>query len=149
GGSVFRSTNGGQSWQDISLGNGTGGVHADQHALVVSPADRNTLFSGNDGGIFRSANATAATVGWTSLNQTLSITQFESIALHPTNANFLLGGTQDNGTNIYNGQAAWTQTDDGDGGAALIDQSNPRVLYHTFFNQSDSGKGDALIGPSL
>jgi uncharacterized protein (TIGR03437 family) len=148
-GTFWRSTDGGQSWTDQSTGNGsTGGLHADHHAIVVSPANRNIVFSGNDGGVWRSGNATDLTMGWTSLNQTLSITQFQGVALHPTDPNILIGGTQDNGTNRYNGNLSWTHVRGGDGGFALIDQSNPQVMYHTFFNQNNAG-GSAQIGPEI
>src|SRR5205823_5297122 len=104
---------------DLSVGNGTGGLHEDDHVIVVSRANRNIVFTGSDGGIWRSDNALAAQVGWTSLNQTLSLTQFQSVALHPTDPNILLGGTQDNGTERYNGNPAWFHSADGDGGFTL------------------------------
>ncbi len=149
GGTFFRSTNGGQTWTDLSRGDGSVGLHADTHTIVVSPADRNILFTGNDGGVWRTANAAGNSVVWKSLNPTLNITQFQSIALHPTNPNFVIGGTQDNGTNRFTGQLSWDMIRGGDGGFALIDQSNPQVLYHTFFNQSNAGGERAQIGPEI
>jgi hypothetical protein len=79
----------------------------------------------------------------------LNITQFQSIALHPTNPNILIGGTQDNGTNRYDGQPDWFQARGGDGGFTLIDQSNPQVMYHTFFNQNNDAGQRPLIGPEI
>ncbi len=149
-GAVFRSKNGGQSWSDLSQGDGTEGLHADTHAIVVSPANRNVLFTGSDGGIWRTNNATDNTVTWKSLNPNLNITQFQSIALHPTNPNFVIGGTQDNGTNLFTGQSSWSNIRGGDGGFTLIDQSNPQVLYHTFFNANNAdNNGRAQIGPEV
>lgn len=149
GGTVFRSLNGGQNWTDLSRGDGSDGLHADTHVIAVSPANRNILFTGNDGGVWRTGNATGGTVIWTSLNPNLNITQFQSIALHPTNPNFVIGGTQDNGTNRFTGQLSWDLIRGGDGGFTLIDQSNPQVLYHTFFNQSNAGGERAQIGPEI
>lgn len=149
-GTVFRSKNGGQSWSDLSQGDGTEGLHADTHSIVVSPANRNILFTGSDGGIWRTNNATDTIVTWKSLNPNLNITQFQSIALHPTNSNFVIGGTQDNGTNLFTGQSSWTNIRGGDGGFTLIDQSNPQVLYHTFFNANNAdNSGRAQIGPEV
>ncbi len=150
GGTFWRSRDGGQTWVDLSLGNGaSGGLHADTHWIAVSPANRNILFTANDGGIWRTENATSDVMAWTSLNQSLNITQFYAIALHPNDPNLLLGGTQDNGTNRYNGDLNWFHSRDGDGGAALIDQSNPQVMYHTFINRNNAGGASPVIGPEI
>jgi len=103
----------------------------------------------NDGGVWRTDNALAATIRWTNLNQTLPITQFQTIALHPSDPNILFGGTQDNGTNRYNGNAVWTWVASGDGGFAVIDQSNPSVVYHTVQNFSGAEGGTPSFGPRV
>jgi uncharacterized protein (TIGR03437 family) len=150
GGTLWRSRDGGQSWTDLSSGNGsTGGLHADTHWIAISPSNRNILFTANDGGVWRTDNATGNVVAWTNLNQVLSLTQFQTIALHPTNPNILLGGTQDNGTNRYDGNPNWFQARGGDGGFALIDQANPQVMYHTFFNQNNADGQRTQIGPEI
>src|SRR5262249_39260090 len=89
GGTLWRSRDGGASWSDISVGV-SGGLHADTHAIVIDPRHPNVLFTGNDGGIWRSDNAPEGVTNWTNLNRSLSITQFQSIALHPTDPNILL-----------------------------------------------------------
>lgn len=150
GGTVWRTTNGGQTWDDISYGDATsGGLHADSHAFAVSRNNPNILFTGNDGGVFRTNNAkaAAANVAWASLNNTLNITQFQMIALHPTSLDFMVGGTQDNGTNRYSGNASWTNLAEGDGGFAYIDQSNPKVVWQTF--QNSSSATTARFGPRV
>lgn len=150
GGVVWRTLDGGTTWTDISRGDGiTGGLHPDTHTVVVSSSNRNILFTGNDGGVWRTSNAMATPVVWTNLNQGLSITQFYSIALHSANPNLLLGGTQDNGVNRYQGEATWFNVRGGDGGATLIDQSNPQVAYHTFSNFNNFGGLSPQIGPEI
>jgi uncharacterized protein (TIGR03437 family) len=150
GGTFWRSRDGGQTWVDLSLGNGaSGGLHADTHWIAVNPANRDVLFTANDGGVWRTENATSDVVSWTSLNQSLNITQFYTIALHPTAPNLLLGGTQDNGTDRYDGNLNWFHSRGGDGGAVLIDQSNPQVMYHTFINRNNAGGASAVIGPEI
>lgn len=150
GGAVMRSKDGGQSWTDIGRGDGnTGGLHPDTHSVVVARNNRNILLTGNDGGIWRTDNALADPVAWATLNQNLSFTQFQSIALHPTNPALMIGGTQDNGTLLYAGSTSWTLADGGDGGLSVIDQSNPQVMYHTRFNQNNSGGQTAQIGPRI
>ncbi len=142
---AFRSTDGGQTLTTISNGDGiTGGLHADTHVMLVCPTNPNILFTGSDGGIWRSDNAKSTPIKWNDLNQNLSITQFQGLATHPSNPNIILGGTQDNGTNLYGGQISWTRVVSGDGGITLIDQSNPSIMYHTFFNQTNT-----QIGPEI
>jgi uncharacterized protein (TIGR03437 family) len=150
GGTFWRSRDGGQTWADLSLGDGvTGGLHVDTHWIAVSSTNRNILFTANDGGLWRTDNATADVVAWTSLNQSLNLTQLYTLALHPTEPNILLGGTQDNGTNRYNGNLNWFHARGGDGGAALIDQANPQVMYHTFLNRNSASSSFPIIGPEI
>ncbi len=138
---VMRSKDGGTTWVDMNSLN----LHPDTHVLVVAKNNRNIIFTGNDGGIWRCDVATASSVNWTTLNTELSLTQFQSVALHPTDGNLMIGGTQDNGTHIFKGSRIWDIIDDGDGGFSLIDQSNPLVMYHTYYNQ---GGSSAQIGPA-
>jgi uncharacterized protein (TIGR03437 family) len=150
GGTLYRSVNGGQSWNDISLGDGaSGGLHVDTHQIAIAPTNPEILFTGNDGGLWRTANAKGGTVAWTQLNNGLSFTQFMSLALHPGDASLIIGGTQDNGTNRFRGATGWDHIADGDGGFTLIDQANPLVMYHTFFNQSNQDGARPVIGPEL
>jgi hypothetical protein len=64
------------------------------------------------------------------------------LSVHPTDPNFTLGGTQDNGTNFYRPDGTWTRADGGDGGYSVIDQSATDTtavnMYHTFFNNADT-----------
>lgn len=153
GGTLWRSLDAGRSWSDITYnpgGNNQGvgiGLHPDTHVIVVSQANPNILFTGNDGGIWRTTSAQGS-ANWVNLNATLSITQFQSVAVHPYDPALVIGGTQDNGTNLYYGQPAWAHIDDGDGGATLIDQSNPSVMYHTYYNVRNFGDG-AVMGPVI
>jgi photosystem II stability/assembly factor-like uncharacterized protein len=143
----YRSMDGGDSWTNQMSGNGTGGMHVDQHAVAVSPANRNVVFVGNDGGAYRTDAGGASVIAWANLNQTLNTVQFQAVALHPTDANFLLGGTQDNGSNRFTGDVAWRRVAGGDGGFAFIDQSNPSLVYHTFQNNGASDTRSASFGP--
>jgi hypothetical protein len=113
------------------------GLHADSHVIEIDPSNNNTVWFGSDGGVWKSANAAGS---WTSLNNTgFNATQFQSIALHPTDPNYTIGGTQDNGTERQRPDGTWTRTDFGDGGYALIDQNAANTTtvrqYHTYFNQ--------------
>ncbi len=115
-------------------------THADTHVIKIAPSDPNIVYRGDDGGVWKSTNGG---VTWSNQNNsTLRATQFQSIAVHPTNPNISLGGTQDNGTNmLLSSGTAWLHAVDGDGGFALIDQSTPNTMYSTFFNQLNSQIG--------
>ncbi|MEZ5425474.1 MAG: VCBS repeat-containing protein [Pyrinomonadaceae bacterium] len=120
--------------------NSSGGLHVDSHVIAVAPSNNQIIYFGSDGGIYKSTNAGS---NWTSLNNTQYFaTQFMSIAVHPTDANFTIGGTQDNGTNFYSPTSTWARVDGGDGGYTLIDQNaadNTNVrMYHTYFNSISS-----------
>lgn len=117
-------------------------LHADTHVIKIAPSDPNTVYRGDDGGIWKSTDGGAT---WATLNNsTMRATQFQSIAVHPTDASISLGGTQDNGSNmLLTGGATWLHADDGDGGFAMIDQSTPTTMYHTYFNQTNSQIGYA------
>ena len=107
----------------------------------MAPSDPNVVYRGDDGGVWRSADGG---VTWTTMNNsTLRATQFQSIAVHPTDPNISLGGTQDNGTNRLSSGPTWLHSDDGDGGFAMIDQSTPTTMYHTYFNQAGTQIGYA------
>jgi hypothetical protein len=136
GTNIFRySTNGGTSFTGS-----TDNLHADVHTLAVDPSNTNTIYLGCDGGIFKS---TDAGVTWASSNTAgLHATQYQSIALHPIDPNFTIGGTQDNGTHMLKPDGSFTRIAGGDGGYTMIDQTATTnanaVLYHTFFNQTNA-----------
>ena len=73
--------------------------HPDQHALVFYPSDPNRMLTGNDGGIFRTANNLATEVSYESLNNGYVTSQFYTVnvARAPSD-NFVMGGLQDNGS---------------------------------------------------
>jgi len=101
------------------------------------------VYDGNDGGAWRSGDRGFS---WTTLNTNIAITQFQGVAVD-MNSDVVLGGTQDNGTNLRNAKLAnppaWFHADFGDGGMAVIDQSTPARMFHTYFNQSFNFMGPA------
>ena len=139
-----RSLNGGTSFT-----NSSSGLHVDTQAFAIAPSDQNIIYFGSDGGIWRTNNASATPIVWTTLNNaTFSATQFQGISLHPTDRNYLLGGTQDNGTQFLAPDGiTWIRSDGGDGGFSVIDQNATDttnvVSYHTYFNSTGSQIGFA------
>src|SRR5437667_489621 len=89
-------------------------AHADHHVILFHPSydgsSNKTMYVCNDGGLFRTVDARAATgygttaicnqissVPWSSLNHNYGVTQFYHGAVYPDGLNYF-GGTQDNGT---------------------------------------------------
>ena len=125
---LYKSTDGGVSWTDLG-GYAPGGIHPDQHALAFLPGAPSTIFSGNDGGIWKSTNRGAA---WTNLNSGLGLAQFYSLAGSP--GSFLIGGVQDDGCVKYSGSSSWPEVAGGDGGWSGVETSNPSILYCNYIN---------------
>ncbi len=122
-------------------------LHVDSHMVGVAPSNPLVIYTGNDGGVWRSNDAG---LHWIDRNTTtFSATQFQSVAVHPTDPNFSIGGTQDNGTNFFQPNGTWTRVDFGDGGYALIDQNATDTenvtMYHTYFNQTNNLIGFARV----
>ncbi len=141
---LYRSTDGGTSWIDIywrDLLKCALGMQGDLHAIEFDPTNSNRVIVGSDGGIYQSTNGGE---NWIPINGNLSITQFYSIALHPSDANYVFGGAQDIGDTIRTTNNVWTVSHGGDGGIVLIDPSNLSTLYHNDsffieFERSDDG----------
>jgi photosystem II stability/assembly factor-like uncharacterized protein len=124
---VIKTTNGGDSWTDITVIAGTQ-VHPDQQCIAFGPG--NVLWVGNDGGVWKSTNAGGS---WINCNATLNAVQIYNVALHPTDPNQLVGGTQDNGTiTRTTASDAWPQILSGDGGFCAYDRNDPLRRYLTY-----------------
>jgi hypothetical protein len=139
------STNGAATFTGAGVADG--GMHADAHAIAFAPSNPSIVFEASDGGIWKSTNGGA---NFTSANTAgFSATQFQSIDVHPLDAKFSIGGTQDNGTNHYQPLGTWNRIDFGDGGYAVIDQNAPDnsnvTMYHTYFNQRNTQVGYARV----
>ncbi|HVO26251.1 MAG TPA: hypothetical protein VMW56_21770 [Candidatus Margulisiibacteriota bacterium] len=92
----------GTTWMEISrTGDALRGIHVDQQTLAWAG---NRLIVGNDGGLWSTTDDGAT---WTDHNTSLAITQFNKGALHPTNPNFALAGSQDNGFERWTGADTW------------------------------------------
>jgi len=129
---LMKSTNGGSTWSQTSywsLSFGAPYVHADHHAIVFDRNNANTIFEGDDGGVYKTTDGGSH---WTSLNNGLAITQFYGGAVFKNGPTYF-GGTQDNGHLKYSGTGStWTEAVGGDGGYAAQDQTNNSVSYEEY-----------------
>lgn len=135
---LFRSIDAGINWTGIADG-ANGSAHSDHHMIVAHPGFNNstnkTAYFSNDGGLYRAddVSTVSPTSGWTELNNNLGITQFYGAAAN--SAGVIVGGTQDNGTLRYSGDAQnWTSMSGGDGGYAAADPADNNYFYGEYIN---------------
>jgi len=135
---VMSTANTGATWTSVipNLAGGSPGLpHVDHHAIAFAKLSTGKirLYLGNDGGIWRTDDAEAATVVWTNLNDSLlTLTQFyPALSIHPSSQAIAFAGTQDNGSQIYAGpNTAWTDSNTcGDGTGTAIDNVFPSTVY--------------------
>ena len=130
GGTAFwRSTDKGSNFTKVSdYGTPSGSAHADHHGFGVFPGQAKTIFSLNDGGIYRSLeNGKSGT--WTFLGKGISNVEFYDVADAFTRADLLIGGTQDNGTIKTEGTLAWKAIRGGDGATVDVDNTDAAIMY--------------------
>ncbi len=126
-------------------------IHPDQHTIVFHPGyngvTNQTMWVGNDGGLFRTTNARAATsqeecpigpnpgpgpdIVWEHLGGGYSVTQYYhgDAALE---TDMFVGGSQDNGSSRGLSTVtpnAWKMIAGGDGGYVAIDPTNSQNVY--------------------
>src|SRR5207248_1290244 len=109
---IYRSTDGGANWSSVSGGADASFpifVHADHHAVAFDPTDSKIVLVGNDGGIWRSTDTTAATWHWNDISHGMVVTEFYRLTSQQATATILTGGSQDNGTEITFGNRTWYQ----------------------------------------
>ncbi len=148
------------------------GMHPDSHAVVEVPGT-DIAFFGGDGGIVRSSGnftnissqcsargltgtnlatcvqmlSAVPTQLFTTYNDGLSTLQFQSVSINPSNANNLMGGTQDNGTfeKPSNSTTNWPQVIYGDGGQSGFNVGNTALRFNSFtsnFHDANFQNGD-------
>ncbi len=162
---LWKSTSTGSGW-DLS-GHWTGSfgadfIHADQHHLVYNPLN-GILFSANDGGIYYSTNQGSK---WVDISEGLGIMQFYRISCSETDEKMVIGGSQDNGTNLQD-NSGWSHVMGGDGMECIIDYTNKNIVYgsyyngeimksrnkgsdfNSFFGSADAGESGAWVTPYI
>lgn len=129
---IWKSADGGNNWTINAHWYGDGGtpyVHADIHDLVYLP-DGSVCFAATDGGIFFTTNGGNT---WMDKSNGMQIGQIYRLGGTETNANLVLQGWQDNGTNLFNA-GTWGAVLGGDGMECFIDWSDPNYMYAEYQN---------------
>ena len=138
---MFRSTNSGTTWTQMN------DIHDDHHMILSRPGFNNEMVFGNDGGVYYTSNCTATPTILTNKNNGYNVTQFYTVAFHPSAWDYFLGGTQDNGTQRFEfpGINATTEANNGDGAYCHISQINPRyqitsLQWNNYYRSTDYGE---------
>ncbi len=118
-------------WKNTSSGTtgnwtyaGTG-IHADNHFILKHPSN-NDLYSGCDGGIFKS---TDGGINWTALTDGMQITQFYRFDASANTFGRFLAGAQDNAQLLRNGSNTYNVLSCCDGMDQAIDYTNHNIMY--------------------
>ena len=108
----------GTTWTNLAAG-----THVDYHALAWAGT---RLIQANDGGVWSSSDGGNT---WANHNRGLAITTFFYGSIHPTDPNFALAGSQDNGTEKWTGTRVWQWIYSGDGADNAISTRNPNTHW--------------------
>ncbi|MCZ2356603.1 MAG: T9SS type A sorting domain-containing protein [Bacteroidia bacterium] len=123
---IWKSGDGGSTWSLSAFW--MNDIHADQHTLIFQP-NSNTLFAGNDGGIYYTTDLGYL---WADANNDIQIMQFYKISVAASNSYIAIGGAQDNGTNVYK-NGYWESALGGDGMDCHIDPVNSGIMYGSLY----------------
>lgn len=125
-GPLLLSVNGGQSFSSVA------NVHGDNHDLWINPDDPNIVYTGDDGGLWRSEDG--GTRWKHQLN--LPVSQFYHVSLDNADPYHVYGGLQDNsawvGDSSYPGgvsNSRWENLLGGDGFWAFEDPADADYVY--------------------
>jgi photosystem II stability/assembly factor-like uncharacterized protein len=122
GGPLLLSVNGGRSFSTVS-----GGAHGDFHDVWIDPKDTNTIYTGDDGGLWRSLDGGTR---WEHI-MSLPVSQFYHVSVDMADPYHVYGGLQDNSSwvadssypggvsnsrweNMFGGDGFWTWEDPAD-----------------------------------
>lgn len=133
---TWRSTNGGVSFsitsqwvpQNANAAN-IGYCHAD---VDIMEYVNGVLYVGTDGGIFKAENPQVVNNDYyTDLTTGMGIRQFYKIGVSQTTPVIVTGGSQDNGTSVFDINGLWNDWLGADGMEGFVDKNNADILYGT------------------
>jgi photosystem II stability/assembly factor-like uncharacterized protein len=141
-GTVFKSTDGGQSWVSSGLTNlGTS-------VLAIDPMKQDTLYAGTAAGVFKSGDGGAT---WSTVNHGLVASYVSSLAIDPGNGGTLYAAADarvkksTDGGNHWNEVYSAPPTDDGlstyPASMLAIDPENPSYVYIGTGGNGEGGGG--------
>ncbi len=143
---LFKSTNSGSSWSQLSHWYGGFGqpnnVHADQHSIAFGNNSSSRMLFGNDGGVYYSGNA-GSTI--TKRVNGYNVTQYVKAGIGPDgqgSSNVIFtAGAQDNGSQGFRGNNTSPgvngseELSDGDGFYTFVDKDGQYMIATYVYNQ--------------
>jgi photosystem II stability/assembly factor-like uncharacterized protein len=134
------------SFTDTNTAPGTGDavLHYDHRDVVFAPGDPLRVYNTNDGGFAVSFDGGLT---WTPRNDDLQITGFHGLghSILP-HVGMIIGASQDNAAQTWNGGRQWTHRANGDGSYAFMDWDTAMRMYEGFndgkIRRSDNGGMD-------
>lgn len=117
---LWQSGNTGRNFQEL-----IGDYHVDQHYIEFTPTG-DTMYIGNDGGIYRFIPSTG---NLQFVTNGMNITQFYKHSVNPNNNNMVIGGSQDNSSILKRTDGKWYLVRGGDGMDCHFDPKDPRYVY--------------------
>ncbi len=140
---LYRTTDGGITWNMCAPSWQSYTVHADKHAFAMLGSD--TIFLATDGGLYKTFDDCNT---W-NVAAELPNTQFYRVAIDPLNKGVYSGGAQDNGTSDGNRNSIsqWKRKYGGDGFQTLFHPTNQSIRYYETQNGNVDGISSSWNAP--
>ncbi|HMB69945.1 MAG TPA: T9SS type A sorting domain-containing protein [bacterium] len=121
---MYRSNDAGLNFTTV-----TGAQHVDMHVLMYEPGNNTVVWSGTDGGMYENT-ADGLAGSWIDRNSGLVTYQFYDVCTSNDGLGaYVMGGTQDNGTDRWAGTTTWTSEIGADGMVCNIGGTNSDYAY--------------------
>ncbi len=131
---IWTSEDGGSHWKIVAQWQGEGApyVHADVHDLQFVPdPSSDLLIACTDGGVFATQDGGAH---WSDRTNGLGLLQFYRIGTNPVDPTVVVGGCQDNGTNLCRA-GDWKNVKGADGMEAFFDNTGVYAYCTIYYGQ--------------
>jgi len=138
----YHSLNGGTNythvsdWAEMYYGGGSDYIHADQHKILFKPGSSDEIVFATDGGVFYTNNGQSSYPVFQERNYFYSSLMFYTCDINPTEQEEeYIGGLQDNGTLLYQGDPLDINDmlTGGDGAFCFYDKDDPSVFITSYY----------------
>ncbi len=147
---LFRSRDGGLTWQPLSTDGSGRLLHEGVLALTIQPGATDSLMVGTEGGVFRTPNGGGI---WFNLNRALQIAQVNSVAIS-RGGSTILAASEVTGMMTLSGEFTnWSQLVDGNAGTVFFDAASNGIYGNQIkvepLRSSDNGASFVSIANGI